>query len=153
VVQIPAAGLPSLSGPESAATFQQAGFGGGRLQGPLSPRSRVRRSGKAQMASGPRRRTVDILEIDESTSIRMLRLLKRVARWAIGLVLIVLGLVLSLPGIPGPGLLLALVGVFILMPESRWLRNKYVALERRYPRLFRPVKAWRLRRRHGRRAK
>jgi len=77
----------------------------------------------------------------------MLRLLKRVVRWAVALVLIILGLVLSLPGIPGPGLLLALVGVFVLMPESRWLRKKYVVLDQRFPRLFRPVKVFRLRRR------
>jgi hypothetical protein len=83
----------------------------------------------------------------------MLRFLKRLVRWAVGLVLIVFGLVLSIPGIPGPGLLLALVGVFVLMPESRWLRKRYVALARRYPRLFRPVLMFRLRRRRARRAK
>jgi len=67
-------------------------------------------------------------------------------------VLIALGLVLSIPGIPGPGLLLALVGVFVLMPESRWLRKKYVALARRYPRLFRPIEQRRARSRRARRA-
>jgi hypothetical protein len=84
----------------------------------------------------------------------MRQLLKRVARWAVALVLIVLGLVLSIPGIPGPGLLLALLGVFVLMPESRWLRKKYVVLARRYPRLFRPVERYRARlRRRTRRTK
>jgi len=83
----------------------------------------------------------------------MLRLVKRVVRWAIALVLIVLGLVLSLPGIPGPGLLIAVVGVFVLMPESRWLRKKYIALEHRYPRLFQRLKVFRLRRRRLRRVK
>jgi len=66
-------------------------------------------------------------------------------------VLIVVGLVLSIPGIPGPGLLVALIGVFVLLPESRWLRKKYVSLARRYPKLFHPVEAWRARSRHGRR--
>jgi hypothetical protein len=112
-----------------------------------------RPSPERQIAFRPAAAILDILEIEPSTGIRMIRLLKRVVRWAVGLALIVLGLVLSLPGIPGPGLLLALVGVFVLMPESRWLRKKYVALERRYPRLFRAVKRYRLRRRHAQRAK
>ena len=64
--------------------------------------------------------------------------------------LIVLGLALSIPGIPGPGLLIVLVGVFVLMPESRWLRKKYVGLTRRYPKLSRPIQAWRARRRQAR---
>ncbi|MGH7306240.1 MAG: hypothetical protein ACRELZ_23395 [Candidatus Rokuibacteriota bacterium] len=75
----------------------------------------------------------------------MLVLLKRIARWAAALILIVLGLVLSVPGIPGPGLLIALIGVFVLLPESRWLRKKYAALKRRYPWFFRPIEARRAR--------
>lgn len=67
--------------------------------------------------------------------------------------LILIGLVLSVPGIPGPGLLIALVGVFVLLPESRWLRKKYVRLARRYPKLFHPVEARRARARHARRQK
>ena len=54
----------------------------------------------------------------------MLDLIKRVLRWVVALSLIVLGLVLSIPGIPGPGLLIMLIGVFVLLPESRWLRKK-----------------------------
>jgi len=64
----------------------------------------------------------------------------------------VVGLVLSIPGIPGPGLLIALIGVFVLLPESRWLRKKYVSLARRYPKLFHPVESRRARARHARRA-
>jgi hypothetical protein len=67
--------------------------------------------------------------------------------------LIVVGLALSIPGIPGPGLLIALVGLFVLMPESRWLRKKYVRLARRYPRLFRFAEARRARARRARRAR
>jgi UPF0716 family protein affecting phage T7 exclusion len=67
--------------------------------------------------------------------------------------LIVVGLALSIPGIPGPGLLIALVGLFVLMPESRWLRKKYVALARRYPTLSRPIEARRARRRRARRSR
>jgi hypothetical protein len=83
----------------------------------------------------------------------MLPLIKRTLRWATALTLIVLGLVLSVPGIPGPGLLIALVGVFVLMPESRWLRKKYAALKRRYPRIFHPIETRRARARHERRAR
>jgi hypothetical protein len=82
----------------------------------------------------------------------LLRLLKRLARWVAALTLIAIGLVLSVPGIPGPGLLLAVIGVFVLMPESRWLRKKYAALARRYPKLFGPIERSRARRRRRRRA-
>jgi len=61
--------------------------------------------------------------------------------------------VLSIPGIPGPGLLVVLLGIFVLLPESRWLRKKYVALARRYPKLLHLVEARRARSRHARRAR
>jgi hypothetical protein len=67
--------------------------------------------------------------------------------------LIVLGLALSIPGVPGPGLLIVLVGLFVLMPESRWLRKKYVGLARRYPKLSRPIEAWRAKARAARRSR
>jgi hypothetical protein len=78
-------------------------------------------------------------------------LIKRVARWAAALTLIVVGLVLSVPGVPGPGLLIVLIGVFLLLPESRWLRKKYTALKRRFPRVFHPIESRRARARHERR--
>jgi hypothetical protein len=81
----------------------------------------------------------------------MLDLIKRVLRWVVALTLIVLGLVLSIPGIPGPGILVILIGVFVLLPESRWLRKKYAALKRRYPRIFSPIESRRARARHDRR--
>jgi hypothetical protein len=74
------------------------------------------------------------------------------ARWAAALTLIVLGLVLSIPGIPGPGILVILIGIFVLLPESRWLRKKYAALKRRYPRIFSPIETRRARARHERHA-
>src|SRR5438093_11270865 len=70
------------------------------------------------------------------TGITLARFVRRLARWGAAIALIILGLVLSIPGIPGPGLLVVLLGVFVLLPESRWLRQKYVALARRYPKLF-----------------
>lgn len=63
----------------------------------------------------------------------------RIARWVGGVALIVLGLALSVPGIPGPGIIVLLLGVFVLLPESPWLRKKYAALKRRYPRIIGPI--------------
>jgi hypothetical protein len=83
----------------------------------------------------------------------MLPLLKRVARWAAALGLIAIGLVLSVPGIPGPGILVILIGIFLLLPESRWLRKKYAALKRRYPTIFSPIESRRAKARHARRAR
>ena len=80
----------------------------------------------------------------------MLDLMKRLARWAVALALIVLGLLLSIPGIPGPGLLIVLIGLFVLLPESRWLRKKYAVLKRRYPRVFHPIESRRARARRER---
>jgi hypothetical protein len=82
----------------------------------------------------------------------MLPLLKRVARWATAIALIAIGLVLSIPGIPGPGILVILIGIFVLLPESRWLRKKYAALKRRYPRIFSPIETRRARARESRHA-
>lgn len=82
----------------------------------------------------------------------MLPLLKRIARWVVALVLIVVGLVLSVPGVPGPGFLVILIGIFVLLPESRWLRKKYAALKHRYPRIFSPIETRRARAREARHA-
>jgi len=83
----------------------------------------------------------------------ILDLMKRLARWEAAITLIVLGLVLSIPGIPGPGILVILIGVFVLLPESRWLRKKYTTLKWRFPRLFRPIETRRARARHARRGR
>ena len=82
----------------------------------------------------------------------MIPLLKRIARWAVAIVLIVIGLVLLIPGVPGPGILVILIGIFVLLPESRWLRKKYAALKQRYPRIFSPIETRRTRAREARHA-
>jgi hypothetical protein len=82
----------------------------------------------------------------------MLPLLKRIARWAVAITLIVIGLALSIPGVPGPGFLVILIGIFVLLPESRWLRKKYTALKQRYPRIFSPIETRRARARQARHA-
>jgi hypothetical protein len=66
-------------------------------------------------------------------------MVRRVARWAIAIVLILVGLVLSIPAVPGPGFVVVAIGLFVLMPESRWLQRKYAALKRRFPRVFGPI--------------
>lgn len=76
---------------------------------------------------------------------------RRVLRWVAGIVLIAVGLILALPGVPGPGLLIAMIGVLVLLPESRWLRRRYATLKRRYPRIFEPLEVRRRRRREARR--
>jgi len=80
----------------------------------------------------------------------MLPLLKRIVRWSVALALIVIGLVLSVPGIPGPGFLVILIGIFVLLPESRWLRKNYTALSHRYPGILRPLETRRTRARQAR---
>jgi hypothetical protein len=82
----------------------------------------------------------------------MLPLLKRIVRWVVAITLIVIGLALSIPGVPGPGFLVILVGIFVLLPESRWLRKKYTALKQRYPRIFSPIETRRTRARQARHA-
>ena len=45
---------------------------------------------------------------------RWQRLLRRIARNAIGVLLVLIGVVLSLPGVPGQGLLTILIGVIMI---------------------------------------
>jgi uncharacterized protein (TIGR02611 family) len=64
----------------------------------------------------------------------------RATRIVIGLVLIVLGALLSLPLVPGPGLLLVFGGLTVLSSEFEWARrwkaylhDQFVRLTRRTP--------------------
>lgn len=79
----------------------------------------------------------------------MIVLLKRIARWVGAITLLLGGLLLALPGVPGPGLVLMLVGVMLLLPESRWLRKQYVRQKRRHPRVFAILERYRTKRRRG----
>ncbi|MDD4891694.1 MAG: PGPGW domain-containing protein [Phycisphaerae bacterium] len=48
-------------------------------------------------------------------------------RLVAGIILILLGFVMALPGVPGPGVAVMIAGVFVLAPNSRlahWLRAK-----------------------------
>lgn len=53
----------------------------------------------------------------------MLRHTIRAGRVALGLALLVLGAILALPGIPGPGLLVVFGGLTVLGVEFEWARR------------------------------
>lgn len=53
----------------------------------------------------------------------MLRHTLRASRVVIGLVLVVVGAILSLPLVPGPGILVMFVGLTVLSAEFEWARR------------------------------
>ncbi len=64
----------------------------------------------------------------------MLRHTIRASRIVLGLALVGVGLVLALPLVPGPGLLVMLVGLTVLSAEFEWarrLRDRLHAMFRR----------------------
>ena len=50
---------------------------------------------------------------------------KRALRMASGIALLVVGALLSLPGVPGPGIPLILVGLWILSDHFTWARRAH----------------------------
>ncbi len=69
---------------------------------------------------------------------------KRVGVTIVGFVLILAGLVLAFPGIPGPGFLVILAGLAVLATEYEWARR---ALDRARERARRAAQGIRRRRR------
>ncbi len=53
----------------------------------------------------------------------MLRHTIRASRIVLGLALVILGVVLALPGVPGPGLLVMFVGLTVLGADFEWARR------------------------------
>ncbi len=53
----------------------------------------------------------------------MLRHTARAGRVVVGLALLLVGLVLALPGVPGPGLLIVFGGLGVLSTEFEWARR------------------------------
>lgn len=49
--------------------------------------------------------------------------LRKIFRIAAGFALIVVGLILALPGVPGPGLAIAVMGLVILADHFTWARR------------------------------
>ena len=67
----------------------------------------------------------------------MLQHTVRATRIVIGIVLIVLGAVLSLPLVPGPGVLLIFGGLTVLSSEFEWARRWKTYLTDQFRRLTR----------------
>ena len=70
----------------------------------------------------------------------MLQHTVRATRVVIGLILVLLGAILSLPFVPGPGLVLVFGGLTVLSSEFEWARrwktylhDQFVRLTRRTP--------------------
>jgi hypothetical protein len=75
----------------------------------------------------------------------ILRWTGRIVKNLVGVLLVGIGIILSLPGVPGQGILTILIGVMLLdFPGKRWLEQKLVSR----PMVFRAVN--RLRERWGR---
>jgi len=58
----------------------------------------------------------------------------RASRLVLGLALVLAGVVLAIPGVPGPGLLVVFVGLTVLSTEFEWarrLRDRLHAMFRR----------------------
>jgi len=56
-------------------------------------------------------------------SVRVLHRTLRVSRIVLGAVIMLIGFILSLPLVPGPGLLLVFVGLTVLSNEFEWARR------------------------------
>lgn len=66
----------------------------------------------------------------------VLRMVAIVAKNLFGLVLVVVGIIMALPGVPGPGVLTVLFGVMMLdFPGKRSLESKFVG----QPRVFQAI--------------
>lgn len=67
----------------------------------------------------------------------MLQQTKRVTRIVVGIALVGVGAVLSLPLVPGPGLLLVFGGLTVLSSEFEWARRLKKSLSDQFRRLTR----------------
>jgi tellurite resistance protein TerC len=54
---------------------------------------------------------------------------KRAARIASGVIVLIVGLVLAIPGVPGPGLILIFLGLSILAVDFVWARRLKMQLK------------------------
>jgi uncharacterized protein (TIGR02611 family) len=59
----------------------------------------------------------------ETSSCSMLKTTVRMGRIVVGLLLLLIGAILSLPLVPGPGLLLVVVGLSVLSHDFHWARR------------------------------
>jgi hypothetical protein len=63
-------------------------------------------------------------------------LLWRLCRIICGFVLLVLGLFLSIPGIPGPGIVLIVLSFGILSHDFHWAKKIHTSLEQRWHKIL-----------------
>lgn len=63
------------------------------------------------------------LSNDLTMMIKTLKLAKRVILIVFGFTLLAIGLVLAIPGVPGPGFFVMLAGLAVLAVEFVWARN------------------------------
>ena len=67
----------------------------------------------------------------------MLRHTLRAGRVAVGLALVAVGVVLALPGVPGPGLPVVVGGLTVLSTEFHWARRLRDQMRRTFARFTR----------------
>ena len=60
---------------------------------------------------------------------RLLEHTKRIIRITGGIVVIVVGIILSVPGVPGPGLIVVFIGLSILAVDFVWARRLKMKLK------------------------
>ncbi len=65
----------------------------------------------------------DVLQRSDTRTRKGLRLAWRVAKVGLGFVLLIAGLLLAVPGVPGPGILLLFLGLVLLSSEFIWARR------------------------------
>ena len=73
---------------------------------------------------------------------RLVHHTKRVLRITGGFLLLVLGLVMMIPGIPGPGFLLILLGLSILAVDYVWAHRLNVYLKEKGSDAMKKVRTW-----------
>jgi hypothetical protein len=61
---------------------------------------------------------------------------KKIVRITIGFILIPIGLVLSIPGVPGPGLAIAFLGLVMLADYFEWARRMVAWTKARFHKLL-----------------
>lgn len=69
--------------------------------------------------------------------------MRRIARISLGFLLVAVGLILAIPGVPGPGLPVVFVGLVILAEHYHWARRVLEWAKRKFERvkdMARPAK-------------
>ena len=73
---------------------------------------------------------------------RLVHHTKRVLRITGGFLLLALGLVMTIPGVPGPGLILILLGLSILAVDYVWAHRLNLYLREKGDDIWKKVRGW-----------